>query len=477
MGAKDSLSDIAACASLLLEGFADGALLVEGETGKIIVANDGALHLLGYSREELLELTVEDLIPPSLKQSHERLRDKFLAGTGARSMAPDRRVRARLQDGTDIFVKVSIGEVTSSHGRLVMAVFRNVDQTVAFEQSMAHVLNSLDFIEIGLIVLGANPQVIVHANESARTLTGYSLDELVGQPLGKLGVAILEEGNAAKEELKESQYPREVSEQVLLRSDSLLVPVQVEFARLNPDYSDDQGLLMIFRDLHSRRKVEALRRTSKLRQSETQRLQAIARERDRIARDFHDTVIQEIFGTGLVLQSAAVGADGPVRERIERSIASLDEVIAAIRRAIFDLQVSRPEEDAVRVRFLEVVEWGEQLLGFSCDVKFEGATAAITSDCEQDLLSVLREALANVGKHSGATAVSISLSVDFTVQLTVSDNGRGFNMVGSSPRGENYGLANMAARAESHGGVFDFETGESGGTQLRWEVPIASLEE
>ena len=458
----------------ILEAFPEGALLVDGETGIIVYANDGAAELLGYTREKLARLTVEDLIPPSLESAHAALRAKFLGDAGPRVMAPSRQVRARRQDGTELSLVISIGEVPSSNGTLVLAVLRNVTATIAYEQSMAHVLKSLDFIEIGLLVLSADPLVIVHANEAARRITGYSLEDLLDQPLGELGIAFPDESRLYQQGVSKPRDPRKVSEQVLLRQDGLLVPVEVEFAKLSPGTSEDSGVLMIFRDLHARRKVETLRRTNKLREIEAQRLLAISRERDRIAQDFHDTVIQEIFGTGLDLQAAAVASDGAVKERLERSIAALDDVISAIRRAIFDLQEPRADEDEVRVRFLQVVDWAERLLGFSCEVRFEGTTAQIDPECEQDLLAVLREALSNVSKHSGASAVSISLSVDSTVQLTVSDDGRGFNLVGSSPRGDEFGLANMAARAERLGGVFDLEPGQDGGTVLRWEVPVDS---
>ena len=152
----------------ILEAFPEGALLVDGETGIIVYANDGAAELLGYTREKLARLTVEDLIPPSLESAHAALRAKFLGDAGPRVMAPSRQVRARRQDGTELSLVISIGEVPSSKGKLVLAVLRNVTETIAYEQSMAHVLKSLDFIEIGLLVLSADPLVIVHANEAAR---------------------------------------------------------------------------------------------------------------------------------------------------------------------------------------------------------------------------------------------------------------------------------------------------------------------
>ena len=188
----------------------------------------------------------------------------------------------------------------------------------------------------------------------------------------------------------------------------------------------------------------------------------LTRERERIARDLHDTVIQNLYATGLGLESArrvAAGlpdAPAAVLERLEQSIDRIDGIVREIRATIFALQ-DRPEDGGgLRGRVVTVLEELAPLLGLTPRLRLDGPIdTAVPADLADAVLPVLRESLANVVKHAGAvTAVTVTVAVaDGAVTVEVVDDGDGpGRTTGRRGDGGGLGLANPPARAEERGG-------------------------
>jgi signal transduction histidine kinase len=201
---------------------------------------------------------------------------------------------------------------------------------------------------------------------------------------------------------------------------------------------------------------------------------ALVDERERIARDLHDTVIQRLFATGLSLQRTArivsTDADGAVT-RIEAAVDDLDLTVKHIRSAIFELESSRVSSSGgLRDRVLGLGREAAGALGFEPRCFFEGPVdSAVADDVAGDLLATLREALSNVARHAGATRVDVEVVVTGQVVLRVVDDGRG--PAPDGPRG--HGLDNMESRAARRGGRFDLRAGLPAGTIVEWLVPLA----
>lgn len=203
--------------------------------------------------------------------------------------------------------------------------------------------------------------------------------------------------------------------------------------------------------------------------SHRQRL-ALLEERGRIARDLHDHVIQQLFGTGLELQSIASSTtDAAVKERIVQSVAQLDASISQIRTVIFALTVTTDDpRSAVRHAIIDLANELAPSLRGTPAVSFSGPVDLVVTDAlAEDVIAVSREALTNVVRHASATYTSIDLTVaDGRIVLTVTDNGQGMPKTGRRS-----GLANLEQRATLREGSFSVSSGKKG-TTLQWSVPL-----
>jgi signal transduction histidine kinase len=198
---------------------------------------------------------------------------------------------------------------------------------------------------------------------------------------------------------------------------------------------------------------------------------AMLEERDRIAADLHDHVIQRLFATGLSLQSTLARlTPGTVRERIVTAISCLDDTISQIRTSIFQLHQSpSTPTPGVRRRLLDVVTDLTPALGFHAGVRFSGVFEdLIPEPVVEDLLAVLREALSNIAHHAHAHTATISAAATGgCLTLDVVDDGIG---IGATTRRS--GLANLRRRAEHHGGTLTLTPYQPRGTHLSWTVPL-----
>lgn len=201
----------------------------------------------------------------------------------------------------------------------------------------------------------------------------------------------------------------------------------------------------------------------------------VVEERDRIARDLHDLVIQRLFATGMMLQGTSRIAvlEEAVEQRLSKAVDELDETIREIRQTIFALHEPMDGSDAsLRGRVLREAEQSAASLGFEPSVRFIGAVDTLVPDSvSEHLVAALREALANAAKHADARQVDVTLQAAGTeVTLVVEDDGVGLSMNGASRLS---GVANLRTRAADLGGTCEIgRLSDEGGTRLEWRVPL-----
>ncbi|CAM3590283.1 GAF domain-containing sensor histidine kinase [Kibdelosporangium persicum] len=206
--------------------------------------------------------------------------------------------------------------------------------------------------------------------------------------------------------------------------------------------------------------------------ADQQRL-VVFEDRERIARDLHDLVIQRVFATGMALEAAAAVIPvnpGDAATRVRHAVDDLDRTIQEIRTTVFALQ--QDSTGSLRSLVLATVQDAKATLGFTPSVRFRGPVdTSVPGPVSDQLLPVLREALSTMARHASATEASVEVALGEDLLLRVTDNALGIPGSGRSS-----GIATMTARAEHLGGTCTV-TSANPGTDLQWRVPLLKARE
>ncbi|KUI37161.1 histidine kinase [Mycobacterium sp. IS-1496] len=193
----------------------------------------------------------------------------------------------------------------------------------------------------------------------------------------------------------------------------------------------------------------------------------ILTDRDRIARDLHDHVIQRLFAVGLSLQGTLARVrDGDVQQRLAGNVDDLQAVIQEIRTAIFDLHGGAPGATRLRQRLDEAI--GQFAgAGLHTTTRFVGPLSVVDATLADHAEAVVREAVSNAVRHAHASELSVRVTVADDLCIEVADNGRGIDESTTES-----GLRNLRVRAQDAGGTFTIGERVGGGTLLRWRAPL-----
>jgi signal transduction histidine kinase len=209
---------------------------------------------------------------------------------------------------------------------------------------------------------------------------------------------------------------------------------------------------------------------------------ALLEERDRIARDLHDRVIQRIFAAGL--QVAALGrtarkfeqehgTEGVLGESLNGVAKELDMAIRELRNSIFEL-TSIDDHDDIEQVLHDIASRASRILGFMPRIEATGAIAGLAPDLVAQVASVIQEALSNIARHARASHAEILLiGTDHDVTLRVADDGIGL----PDPLPRSSGISNLLNRARNLGGTATWTPNEPKGTVMTWRVPRRPGEE
>lgn len=192
-------------------------------------------------------------------------------------------------------------------------------------------------------------------------------------------------------------------------------------------------------------------------------------ERERIAHDLHDHVIQRLFAAGMDLQGTVARARSPeVIERLNRTLDDLQTIIEEIRTTIFQLKFPAQPEGGFRNRIQRVVADLTENRDIVTTVRMRGPTTAVGGQLAEHAEAVTAEAVSNAVRHSGASRLTVEIDVDSMLTLDIIDNGSG--MPADNQRRS--GLANMMHRAEQVGGRCEVSNEAMGGTRVHWTAPL-----
>lgn len=490
----DLLSDGSVISAMLAA--ASDAVVICDPAGTIVDCNPAVEAILGYRPDALLRQPVEVLVPVDARTRHTRHRDGYLEDPVARAMGAGQRLSARRRDGSEIPVEVSLVPIATDRGQFVGAVIRDVTERTRAEDRLESIIEVHRSVLAGAALAeslqlaaggarrilggdyawvvgsaGDRVEVLVAEGPGAASFVGASFptaDTLVGR--------VIEQGRALLvDDLARSGLANDRTERLEL-GPALFVPLG------GPDRAPEFGSLVVTRR-RTRRPFSRL----DLRISElfagaiavalalgqgrlaAEELKEV-RERDRIARELHDTTIQRLFATGMGLQAAVGFAEPEGRRRILDSVDQIDSAIRELRSTIFNLQVPLGVQAGIRHAIREVATEVTGGQGTELRFAFGGAVeAAVDSQQADELLPLVREAVANAVRHARASRIDVLVDAADGLTVSISDDGVGI----SGERSAGSGMDNMARRAAALGGRLQVRRREPTGTVVECHVPAA----
>jgi PAS domain S-box-containing protein len=473
------------------------AVVVIDERYEIVLASPSASVLFGYAPEELLGQRIDVLVPDSRKASHERHLRHYFSSPHARAMGVGLELTGRQRDGVEFSILVSLTPVkvgdeyfAAAHVRDARERQRVVDRVNAVNEIIKHLLAGSEMREIFPMVAKSARQL---CNSDAawiampKTATQFEIVSVDGKGTELLLGVLLSGDTSRSAEVMRSGRPDVIenlstAENVppgvieLDLGPGVYVPFVAAQRRLGtlvlgrvhgepPFHAFD----VAFAETFAAAAATAIEMGSA--RAEIDRLNIVA-EDERIARDLHDTVIQELFALGMSLQALGSFASGVVGDRISAAVETLDDVIRQIRNTIFRLPNSQAAPSGLREEMLRVADRYHHEQGVLPRIAFIGPVDVAVSELVSDhLLHVFAEALSNVARHAYASKIDVVLSIEGEwLSLSLVDDGVG---VGDGPSAGN-GIRNMSIRAENLGGTFNVRRREPQGSILEWRVPLSS---
>jgi PAS domain S-box-containing protein len=327
--------------------------------------------------------------------------------------------------------------------------------------------------DVGDALLDATPAAIVGVdrlgrtivwNRGAESLFGWSREDVIGRTPPIVPKALRQEWRLQMRQVLEGGRSTVAAETQRLARDGRLVPVMRSSAPLVDADGAPIGVLDTLIDMTEHKHLD-----------DESRALAQIRERELIAMDLHDGLVQQLYSVvlGLAAHERDHGHAATPAATLGHVRAELESIIDETRRYLYDLRARElmPRNLTAGLRLL--VDSLRLNASLTTDLRLDpSADARLEPDVRGQLLYVAREAVSNILRHAEASAVCVELALlDDRVQMTVADNGRGFD---ASTRGgsRHYGLRNMNTRARLIGGRLSVSSAAGKGTQIRLEIPL-----
>ena len=470
----------------VVEQAAEGILLVDVGTKRVLDANTTYQGLLGYSPEEILYLTLYDLLPCSREDT-----DSYIERVLERSRYASGEWRHRRKDGSLVDVEVSANVITDGGREVVCMVVRDITERKRTEEELryhAYLLENLNDA-----VLATDEQLLITAwNKAAEKMYGWRADEVLGSHIWQV----------VPVEMTEDQREdalRELAETGRFRIDVITygkdgTPVWVEgiTVALRGQEGEITGYVNIRRDITERKHTEEeLRRLNQELAERERDLHSLVRrivaiqeeERRRVAYEVHDGFTQTAAASYRRLQTFAEHhrpESEEDREDLEDAIALVGRTVEEARSVIANLRPTTLDDfglaTAIRMQIEEL-----QTAGFEASYEDTLGEERLPSTLEVNLFRVAQEALSNVRKHAKTDRVCVAIGCqEGVVRLEVRDWGRGFRpsgVRGSAGPGETVGLSSMRDRVALLNGNLQIRSEPGLGTSVVAEIPLSAAGE
>ena len=484
---------------------ANEAIISVDETQRIILFNQGAERIFGYSSDEIIGQLLDILIPERfVSLHHHHIADFARSAATARMMGERQEISGRRKDGEEFPAEASISKLETGGGRIFTVVLRDITKRKQAEREREESINALKALSEAARAITAElslEQVLHKIAETARILIKAKY-AVLGVHDGQGHFArFVAAGISQADQAKIGDLPtgRGVLGILLHQGQSIIVndiahhPAAAGFPDLHPimrsllgvpiyskreligavyladkedgtDFTENDQQLIEMLAYHAAIAIENARLYER-----TQRL-AILEERDRFARDLHDGIIQSIYGVGLSLDNlkATFAATNQVAsEQIDLSLKSLAQVINDIRNYIFDLRPQALKNKGLYARLDGLIKELKvnNLLFIETDID-PNINAYLTYSQASHIFHIAHEALANVARHAKASKIYLGLTKEEnTIRLRVEDDGIGFEPSSQINHGH-HGLTNIQSRVSQLDAIFNIDSMPQQGTRL-----------
>jgi PAS domain S-box-containing protein len=476
----------------------DGIVIVNLD-GRIAYVNEQLSALSGYSREELLGRSIDELVPDAQRAQHRAHRESYVAaGLPTRGMGSNLRTRLRTKDNLELPVDIALRSLESAGQVQVLAAIRETTERSRIQGRIEGLL------EISQRILRGDPSrdVLALVARQARELIGADIATIAIPTADRHELVFEVVDGAAEDQLRDSRVPVEhsLAGAALLSGESLVVDDAVADPRQGLAHdllvavgygaaivvplvasASVFGALTVAKlqkrgafaeddlrvvELFATQAAVALE-YSRVR-DELNRL-AVVEDRERIGRELHDGVIQALFAVGMNLQATAtIAGPGELQQRLEGAVTELDRAIRDLRNYIFGLRPGILADRQLNQVIVQLAADVEEKAGISVAVEIDPRLASELSAVAGDIVQLVRESLSNVARHSEASTCRVSLlSVNGIAVLAIEDDGRGFDETAQT---QGQGLGNLRDRAAKLGGSLAIASG-AGGTLVEVTLP------
>ncbi|MEX3959001.1 PAS domain S-box protein [Trinickia sp. EG282A] len=465
---------------------APNAMVMADRDGRIVFGNAQMEKLFGYSREELLGISVDRLVPERFRAAHADFRHAFYADLKTRPMGMGRDLFALRKDGSEFPVEIGLNPVTTDEGVFVLAAIADITERRRLEERFRQVVEAAP----NAMVMVDREGRIVLVNSQTEKLFAYAREELFAKSIETLVPERLRGGHHSyREAYFDELQPRPMGSGRDLygrRKDGSEFPVEIG---LNPvRTSEEVFVLAAIADITQRKRAEheLLRSTEELKESraELQRLSANIQhvreeEKARVARELHDDLGQQLAALKIEVgkienraegaRTAMSGADlGNVEDLIDRLVVSVRRIAADLRPAILD-----------DLGLLPAIEWFTDEFTSRHRVRVIRHIAADDIEFNRKsataIFRIVQESMMNVARHAGATEVTLEIECKgANCVVTITDNGHGCPS-DERPSPNSFGLLGMRERAAGLNGELSIRTAPGRGFALSVSLPLAAI--
>jgi PAS domain S-box-containing protein len=468
---------------ILFESAPNGVMVIGGD-GMIFLANSRLENTFGYSRGELIGIPVDTLVPERFRGENSGLRATPAFGCQESCTGCGRELLGQRKDGSEFSIEVSLNPITTGDGELVMATVVDITERKRAQEELEAASASLRLSEQQRLFALEAADIGVWSWDIANDDRFWSdrYKQLIGVP---------PETKPDRDVFLSRIHPsdRAAFEEYRERAFAEFGRYEVEFRIVGPDddrprWLSSKGALErdeagnpvrmhgVFQDITQRkefdRERQALQRSI---------MRAQEQERMRLARELHDQTGQSLAAITLELKAIENSVDQAHRERLDLIRLLLEQMGQVLHQVAWELRPASIDELGLATAAANyVAEWSAQ---YSVEVDFhcgDGKLDELAVDMRITIYRIIQETLTNIAKHARATLVSVLIErVDAVLQLTIEDNGCGFDAASTKAQlgnRHNFGLAGMEERLSLVGGGLQIESSLGVGTTIYVRIPL-----